>query len=147
MILGWLEVKSVSQDALWEDIQNKSGGVRPVDAPSSPSEFETQVCYWCDGWTCWDTTPEALTATINAYRAQAVRLSYVNTFNDGMDALVDSISATAPVPIAATILGVNHWVVVRGFRLNDDPGFFSGGLTQPKRVCLLLPITYCPIHA
>jgi hypothetical protein len=125
MILGWLKVKKLSQDDLWADIQNHSGGVRPADAPSSPSEFETQVCYWCDGWECWDTTPEALTATVNVHRARAARLNYVQTFNDGMDALVDSISAIAPVPAAATILGVNHWVVVRGFRLNDEQGPFA----------------------
>src|SRR5688572_9788432 len=62
-----------SQDDLWCDVVVNTGGTKPAGAPPCPQAFPEQACDSCkdvNGNTfqvCWDSSPEALAATINAW--------------------------------------------------------------------------------
>src|SRR5829696_3161419 len=88
-----------SQQDLWSDIKNNTGGKRPKNAPieNTDPDFDTQLCFNCSGqqppdWRCWNTTPEALQKSLRD-RAPHVPMEvrYASTANEGMERLVDSI--------------------------------------------------------
>jgi hypothetical protein len=120
MILEFFGVRDLTQDALWADVQNNTGGVRPPDAPEDEGAFDRQVCYFCGAWRCWYTTPEALTATVNQYRRRATTRSYLDTSDQGTEAIRTSIDSDCPA--AAVIYGFNHWVIVNGYRFDTKRG-------------------------
>jgi hypothetical protein len=125
MFLDFVNV-GVSQADLWNDITNKTVGSRPPDAPPTDHAFPQQVCDSCDlnstdpeRWQCWDTTPEALSATVAARAGVALDARYVSTFDQGVEMLIDSLDRTPEVPAFATIHLINHWVLVKGY-VRDD---------------------------
>jgi len=125
MFLGYINV-NVSQPDLWTDITSNSGGTRPADAPPTDHDFPQQVCDNCDPsssdperWECWDTTPEALSATVAARGGVPLNARYVSRFEEGVEMLIDSLDRTPEVPAFATIHLINHWVLVKGY-LRDD---------------------------
>jgi hypothetical protein len=125
MFLDFFKV-SVSQADLWSDITNKTGGTRPPDAPPTDHDFPQQVCDNCNPnsndpgrWQCWDTTPEALSATVASRGKVALDAHYAATFDQGVEMLIDSLDRTPEVPAFATIDLINHWVLVKGY-VRDD---------------------------
>jgi hypothetical protein len=119
-----------SQNELWTDVTNNSGGARPPDAPVTGHEFPQQVCHNCQPanlpprWECWDTTPEALRAVVTARtNAVGVALHYEPTKPAGTQRLIESLDRSPRVPAFACIDAINHWVLVQGYRRDfPDPG-------------------------
>lgn len=125
MFLEFVKV-NVTQPDLWTDIQNNTGGSRPPDAPATDHDFPTQVCNDCNPgstdpnrWQCWDTTPEALSATVAARGSVGLAARYPSRFDAGVEMLIDSLDGTPEVPAFATTYSINHWVLVKGY-LRDD---------------------------
>lgn len=125
MFLDFVKV-NVTQPDLWTDIQNNTGGSRPPDAPATDHDFPTQVCNDCNPgstdpnrWQCWDTTPEALSATVAARGSVGLAARYPSRFDAGVEMLIDSLDRTPEVPAFATTYLINHWVLVKGY-LRDD---------------------------
>lgn len=125
MFLDFVKV-TVTQPDLWTDIQNNTGGSRPSDAPATDHDFPTQVCNDCNPgstdpnrWQCWDTTPDALSATVAARGSVGLEARYPARFDDGVEMLIDSLDRTPEVPAFATTYLINHWVLVKGY-LRDD---------------------------
>jgi hypothetical protein len=126
MSLDYVKV-AVSQDTLWNDIKSNTGGNRPPDAPPSNHGFPEQVCDNCEPndrnppmWECWDTTPEALRTTVTAHGGVGHAAQYPSTFEHGVTLLIESLDRSPAVPPFATIQLINHWVLVNGYRLNDE---------------------------
>ena len=126
MFLGYFKV-AVSQDDLWTDVTNNTGGNRPASAPSTGHDFPQQVCHNCEvnttrppDWVCWDTTPEALQRVVNA-RTSTVSLAvqYPSTFDQGVEMLIESLDRAPAVPPFATTTLLNHWVLVNGYMRDD----------------------------
>jgi hypothetical protein len=124
MFLKYFDV-NVSQDSLWKDIKDNTQGTRPPGAPVGDPNFDTQVCFNCDGltppvWTCWSTTPEALQLTLQNRKPRATtEVRYPLTADSGIQQLIQSIDHPAGVPAIATETSMSHWVVVNGY-LRDD---------------------------
>ena len=124
----FLDVTKVvaSQENLWTDIKSKTSGARPPDAPATDHDFPEQVCDNCNPsssdplrWQCWDTTPEALGAAVEALGNIPLDARYVSSFDEGVEMLIDSLDRTPEVPAFATTYLVNHWVLITGY-LRDD---------------------------
>lgn len=125
MFLDYVKVTATQED-LWTDIKSKSGGTRPADAPKSDHAFPEQVCDTCDPastdpdrWLCWDTTPEALSATVAGRGNVALGARYAATFVPGVEMLIDSLDLTPDAPAFATTYLFNHWILVTGY-IRDD---------------------------
>ena len=116
-----------SQQDLWNDIKNNTGGHRPKSAPVENTDpaFATQLCINCDGadppeWKCWNTTPEALQKTLRDRAPHvAMKVRYPGTADDGMELLVDTIDHPDGIPALATETSQHHWVVVSGYMRDD----------------------------
>jgi hypothetical protein len=138
MFLDYFKVV-VTQDRLWNDIKSNSGGVRPADAPPSDHAFPEQVCDNCElndkkppVWECWDTTPEALRTTVIAHGNIGLSAQYPSTFDDGVVKLIESLDLPQAVPPFATIYLVNHWVLVDGYRRDDETSVEAPAVTVGK---------------
>jgi hypothetical protein len=111
----------LSQDTLWATIKSKTQGSRPNGAPPTPGHFPNQQCYHCGLWHCWDTAPEALAAALNAHGPwfAPVNAYFPSTIDATIISLIGSINAAPSRPPCATFYGVNHWVVITGYHLDD----------------------------
>src|SRR5690349_17968089 len=61
------------QHQLWELVKTNTGSLRPPQATDLPS-FTTQKCEWCSAagqWKCWNTSPDAMLALLNALQGSA----------------------------------------------------------------------------
>ncbi|HET7220947.1 MAG TPA: hypothetical protein VFJ02_22995 [Vicinamibacterales bacterium] len=125
MFLSFLKI-TVSQQDLWTDITNNTGGTRPPDAPATGHEFPQQVCDNCNPsssnpgrWECWDTTPDALGTVVATRGKIGLAARYASRFDEGVEMLIDSLDRTPQAPAFATVNLINHWVLVKGY-LRDD---------------------------
>lgn len=126
MFLKYFSV-ALTQDVLWADIKANSNGTGSSNPPSADTDpdFPTQVCDNCNGanppvWTCWNCTPEALRTTVAGHTAKAaLAVRYLDTFDDGVTELIESLDRSPAVPPFATITSVNHWSLVIGYLQND----------------------------
>jgi hypothetical protein len=82
-------------------------------------------------WQCWDTTPEALQKTVADETALTLGADYPSTFEPGVVLLIESLDRATAVPPFATITGINHWVLVIGYR-RDDPDLPSEPVGEYK---------------
>lgn len=134
MFLDWFGVTE-SQDDLWEAIKSNTDGSLPPDVVSDHS-WDEQVCDNCGtdrapDWQCWDTTPEALQKTVADETALTLGADYPSTFEPGVVLLIESLDRATAVPPFATITGINHWVLVIGYR-RDDPDLPSEPVGEYK---------------
>lgn len=117
MILEYLRIGELSQDMLWQEVQDISACKTHLERAEPVRPLRPQEYLWVSPCPCWATSPEAATAVIDLHVPGTVRLSYPDRAPEGIASLVASIDAD--IPSAATILGVTHWVVVSGYLLDS----------------------------
>jgi hypothetical protein len=116
MVLKSRQVPAPSQPTLWTKVKDNTFGNRPESAPHEPGWFDSQVCFKCGNWQCWFTTPEALSAVVNAGLGGGTHtVHYASSQASGTDRVITALKAhTAP---CLTLNTMSHWVVISGVQL------------------------------